>query len=90
MESNDNNENVFFQTMGNLIDLHEFGSIVNILGDGNCGYHSFLLGLTDIDKNNIRTVIDLRFSLYLHGGLAFQKLKNSTIYGAVPKSNAKK
>ena len=32
---------------------------------------------------------DLRFSLYQHGELAFTNLKNSTIYGAIPKNNAK-
>ena len=79
MENNSNNEIFFFQAMGIVFDLHKFGSIIVVIGDENCGYHPFLLGLIDIDENNIRTLTHLLLSLYEHGKLAFLLVKNSMI-----------
>lgn len=87
LEKNTNNGFVFFQTMGIVIDFHEFGSIIDVPKDGNCGYHSFLLGLINIDGNLKKTITNLRFELYEHGVLSLSKLKKSPIYGAMPCNN---
>ena len=87
LEKNTNNEIVFFEKIGSVIDFHEFGSIIDVPKDGNCGYHSFLLGLIDIDGNLKKTITNSRFELYEHGVLSLSKLKESPIYGAMPCNN---
>ena len=64
MESKHRSEIVFFETIGSVIDLHEFGSIIDVPRDNNCGYYSFLLGLIYIGRNDIKSITGLRFSLH--------------------------
>ena len=67
MESNDNYEIIHSKKNKNGIDLAELGTIVDVPTNWNYCYHSSLLVLTDIAKNNIKTSIDLRFKQYQQG-----------------------
>ena len=51
LEKSTDNEILFLETMGVVIDFHESGSIIDVPKDQNCGYHSFLLGFIDFDEN---------------------------------------
>ena len=43
--------------MGSIVNLHKFRSIIDVPGDENYGYHSILLGLIDIGKNDIKHLL---------------------------------
>ena len=47
-------QDIISKTISNLNgnarkQIQEFGSIVNVNSDGNCGYYSIILGLLDLD-----------------------------------------
>ena len=73
-----------------MIQVAELGTIVNVANDGNYGYHSFILGLKDIGKENkSKTLTDLRYKLYKYGAMSFEKSRHWVIYGAIPKKTKK-
>ena len=67
--------------MGSVINLAQLSIIINVDASGSCGYHSFILGLKDIGKQDkFGTITDLRFNLYKHDENLFQKLRQHVIY----------
>ena len=68
-----------------MIKVAGLGLIVNVTNDGNCGYHSFRLGLEDISKTDeFKTVIGLRYKLYWYGEMSFENLRHYEIYDTIP------
>ena len=64
----------------NFIDtalLNDNGKIINVAGDGNCGYHVLKQGLIDlnIDVTEFPTVQELRKKIFDHGLQNFESLQ---------------
>ena len=74
-----------------MIEAPRLGEIVNVPDDRSYGYHSFMLGLKMIGKDDtFKRVTDLRYELYKHGERCFEKLRRHVIYGAMPNKNEEK
>ena len=69
-----------------MVEAYTLGKNVEVSKDGNYGYHSIILGLKDIGKEDeFRTITDLRYRIYKHSGMSFEELRYHVVYGAMPK-----
>jgi hypothetical protein len=58
--------------------LESFGSIVDVPGDGSCGYHAVQIGLEELGKVTKCSVTDLRKKLHTHASEHREALYRST------------